>query len=130
MMTINDIRDELTKYNKETRIRVSNGAYIIDNFGSDRGNYYDMYLGFTLNKDKTTINSVDDLLKLLNKAVKIGTMYGYKGGDFDITGDTNVTIGEEGIPGRYIHDIIFRNETVYLVVGEYRFVELWHAEEN
>ena len=57
-------------------------------------------------------------------------MYGYKGGDFDITGDTNVTIGEEGIPGRYIHDIIFRNETVYLVVGEYRFVELWHAEEN
>ena len=70
MMTINDIRDELIKYNKETRIRVSNGTYIIDNFGSDRGNYYDMYLGFTLNKDKTTINSVDDLLKLLNKAVK------------------------------------------------------------
>ena len=130
MMTINDIRDELIKYNKETRVRVSNGAYIIDNFGSDRDNYYDMYLGFTLNKDKTTINSVDDLLRLLSKAVKIGVMGSYKGGDFDITGDTNVTIGEEGIPGRYIHDIIFRNETVYLVVGEYRFVELWHAEED
>ena len=129
-MNIDDIRNELIGYNKEIPVRISNGNYIKDEFGSDKGKYHDMYLGFVLNKAESTINTVQDLLELLNKAVKVGVIKNHKGESFSVAGYTCVTIGEEGIPGRHIHDIVYLNDTVYLVVGEYKFTELWHVNEK
>lgn len=126
-MILGDILQELKEHDVNMPVRVSDGFYIRDEFGSDRGDYYSMYLGYSYKKDESyTIKTVGELIGLLECAKKQGTMVGYKGGDFDIDDWTSVTMGSYGLSGYDICDTVIKNETFYLVVGEYRFVEKWH----
>lgn len=63
--------------------------YFDGTFGSDRGDYANMYLGYT---EEPTTFTVQNLIDLLNKAKEQGEMYGYKGGTFSIDNDTLLTI--------------------------------------
>lgn len=67
--------------------------YFDGTFDSDRGDYANMYLGYTY---EPTTFSVQNLIDLLNKAKEQGTMEGYKGGTFTINDDTLLTIAEYG----------------------------------
>lgn len=67
--------------------------YFDKTFDSDRGDYANMYLGFTYEETQTT---VQDLIDLLNKAKEQGEMEGYKGGTFPINDNTLLTIAEYG----------------------------------
>ena len=80
------IARRISKYDKKQ-------MYFDKSFGSDRGDYANMYLGYTYEPTKTT---VQDLIDILNNAKKQGTMYGYKGGEFDIDDSTLLTIAEYG----------------------------------
>lgn len=67
--------------------------YFDGTFGSDRGDYAKLYLGYTFEENKFLVK---DLISLLNKAKKQGAMVGYKGGVFDINDRTLITIAEYG----------------------------------
>ena len=67
--------------------------YFDGTFDSDRGDYANMYLGFTY---EPTIFTIQNLIDLLNKAKEQGTMEGYKGGTFAINDNTLLTIAEYG----------------------------------
>lgn len=67
--------------------------YFDKTYGSDRGDYAKMYLGFTFEETTTT---VQDLIDLLLNAKKEGEMIGYKGGIFNIDDNTLLTIAEYG----------------------------------
>lgn len=67
--------------------------YFDGTFDSDRGDYVNMYLGYTY---EPTIFTVQNLIDLLYKAKEQGTMQGYKGGTFEINDNTLLTIAEYG----------------------------------
>ena len=67
--------------------------YFDGTFDSDRGDYANMYLGYT---ETPTIFKVEDLIDLLNKAKQQGIMEGYKGGIFRINDRTLLTIARYG----------------------------------
>ncbi|WP_368263117.1 hypothetical protein [Clostridium disporicum] len=126
-MILGDISQELKQVDIKMPIRVSDGTYIRKEFGSDRGDYHEMYLGFDMtNESEKTIKTVGELINLLEEAKKQGKMIGYKGGEYKIHDWTTVTIGSYGISGREIWDVVVKNGTFYLIVGEYKFVEEWH----
>lgn len=126
-MTLGDILEALKENDVNMSIRISDGTYVRNEFGSDRGSYYNMYLGYNMTQEKDdTVKTVGELINLLERAKKQGTMVGYKGGDFDIDNWTTVTIGSYGLSGNEICDTIIKNETFYLVIGEYKFIEKWH----
>ncbi|MGV2640229.1 hypothetical protein GNF86_02070 [Clostridium perfringens] len=120
-MMLGDILEELDKFEENTKVKISDGSYIRDEFGSDRGDYYDMYIGRSENKDK--INTIKELKDLFYKALKKGVMTGYKGGEFDIDDSTFVRIGCYGCSGDLITNIVEREEIVYLVFE--RPMEVW-----
>ena len=120
-MMLGDILVKLDKFEEDTRVRISDGGYIRDEFGSDRGDYYNMYIGRSENKDK--INTVKELKDLFNRALKQGVMTGYKGGEFHIEDDTFVRIGCYGCSGDSITNIAERDGIVYLVFE--RPMEVW-----
>lgn len=126
-MILGDISQELKQVDIKMPIRVSDGTYIRKEFCSDRGDYHEMYLGFDMtNESEKTIKTVGELINLLEEAKKQGKMIGYKGGEYKIHDWTTVTIGSYGISGREIWDVVVKNGTFYLIVGEYKFVEEWH----
>ena len=126
-MFIEDILQRLGEVDASLPIRVSDGTYVRNEFGSDRGNYYDMYIGYnTLSDKEDTIKTVGGMIDLLERAKKKGVMTGYKGGTYEINEWTSVTIGTEGLSGNEVCDTIIKNDAFYLVVGKYEFVELWH----
>lgn len=90
--------------------------YFDKSFDSDRGDYANMYLGFTYEETKTT---VQDLIDLLNTAKEQGEMVGYKGGIFPINDNTLLTIAEygfsEGIRPTYfeLKDNVVIMHTIY-----------------
>lgn len=67
--------------------------YFDGTFDSDRGDYANMYLGYTY---EPTTFTVQNLIDLLYKAKEQGTMEGYKGGTFAINDNTLLTIAEYG----------------------------------
>lgn len=67
--------------------------YFDGTFDSDRGDYANMYIGYTY---EPTIFTVQNLIDLLHKAKEQGTMEGYKGGTFAINDNTLLTIAEYG----------------------------------
>lgn len=125
-MTLGDILEVLKESDVNMPIRISDGTYVRDEFGSDRGSYYNMYIGYNMQQKDDTIKTVGELIDLLERAKKQGTMVGYKGGDFDIDDWTTVTIGSYGLSGNEVYDTAIKNGTFYLVVGEYKFIEKWH----
>ena len=84
-------------------MRDSEGHYIYHSFGSDRGDYTNIYLSVMDDDDKLeVIETVEDLISLLYNALYHGIMSGYKGGLFNITEDTVVTLGGWGYIGNEI----------------------------
>ena len=63
--------------------------YFDGTFGSDRGDYANMYLGY---KEEPTTFTVQNLIDLLKTAKAEKTMEGYKGGTFLINDETLLTI--------------------------------------
>ncbi len=114
-MYIENILKSLIKFDDNTQVRVSDGSYILNEFGSDRGDYYDMYIGYTEEVNENTISNVKELKELFERALKQGVMIGYKGGEFDIHNYTCVTIGCYGCSGSYISDVKENDGVVYLV---------------
>lgn len=126
-MTIEDILIKLNNYSDNTKIRISDGTYLISEYGSDRGDYSDMYIGYTRNKDsKNILNTVGELKKLINQALSFGRMTGYKGGEFDIDNSTFVRIGAYGFSGSYISDIRQIDDVIYVVYEEVITREVWN----
>lgn len=102
-MRIGQALEELEKLPKNAEVKISmewqqpyydnKQMYFDKTYGSDRGDYAKMYLGFTFEE---TITTVQDLIDLLLNAKKEGEMIGYKGGVFKINDDTLLTIAEYG----------------------------------
>ena len=72
---------------------VGKQMYLTGDFGSDRGDYAKLYLEYTFEPRKFT---VEQLIDTLERAKKQGTMEGYKGGTFPIENKTLLTIAEYG----------------------------------
>lgn len=125
-MFIGDILEKLNEFENDKIIKISDGKYLINEFGSDRGNYCDMYVGTTSNVDhKEIIKTVMDFKMLLERALEVGTMIGYKGGDYDIDECTDVTLGQYGCSGDSISDIRLIDNTVYVVYEVIIRQEVW-----
>lgn len=122
-MNIEEIKNKIKLFNDNTKIKVSNGEYLSGNFGSDRGDYENMYL--STSKDEKDIKTVLDFKNLIEKALKQKNMIGYKGGDFIIDDYTTVTIGEHGIGGLPITDIRQVNDIVYIIYSQIVYQEIW-----
>lgn len=85
-----------------------------------------MFIGTTpVAEDKDIIKTVEDFRKLLEKALDVGTMIGYKGCNYDIDYDTNVTLGQYGCSGDSISDIRLMDDTVYVVYEVVARQEVW-----
>lgn len=126
-MILGDILQELKENDVNMPIRISDGTYVRDEFGSDRGDYHNMYVGYNMQQeDENTIKTVGEMVNLLERAKIQGTMIGYKGGDYDIDDWTTVTIGTYGLSGDEVYDTAVKNGTFYLIVGEYKFIARWH----
>lgn len=125
-MTIQGIMEKLNNIKEDLEIKISDETYLTKKFGSDRGEYEDMYIGHTddsLNIE--TIHTVKELKELLDKALKIGVMRGYKGGEYVIDEYTQVTIGMYGCSGDNIDDIRVIDNVCYVVYGRYIYQEVW-----
>ena len=126
-MILGDILQELKENDVNMPIRISDGTYVRDEFGSDRGDYHNMYVGYNMRQeDENTIKTVGEMVNLLERAKIHGTMIGYKGGDYDIDDWTTVTVGIYGLSGDEVYDTTVKNGTFYLIVGEYKFIARWH----
>lgn len=126
-MILGDILQELKENDVNMPIRISDGTYVRDEFGSDRGDYHNMYVGYNMQQeDENTIKTVGEMVNLLERAKIQGTMIGYKGGDYDIDDWTTVTVGIYGLSGDEVYDTTVKNGTFYLIVGEYKFIARWH----
>lgn len=103
--SIAQLLDIINKFDscKPIRTNIPGCNYIEDTFGSDRGDYYNMYIEIC-DSDKYEMD-LYSFKELLHSALRVGSMYGYKGGEFDISMDTLVTLGSYGCCGRYILDI-------------------------
>lgn len=123
-MNIEEIKNKIQLFNDNTKIKVSNGEYLSGNFGSDRGDYENMYL--STSKDEKDIKTVLDFKNLIEKALKQENMISYKGGDFIIDNYTTVTIGEYGIGGLPITDIRQVNDIVYIIYSQIVYQEIWN----
>lgn len=112
--TIDQILEFLQELSSNKPIKTNIPYYenVANEYGSDRGNYQNLYLKLGSNADN--IDS-ETLINLLNNALDDGVMYGYKGGEFDIHEDTLVTLGSYGNVGKYIIDIKEEDDCVRLI---------------
>ncbi|MCA1021540.1 hypothetical protein [Halobacillus litoralis] len=102
-LSIGDLHGELSKYNDDREIIIDDGTFFDGEFDSYRGYYQDLALGFEW-KDQE-LNTVGSLKEMLEKALKIGGMHGYKGGNYRITPDTLVWLANYGSCGKMIVDL-------------------------
>lgn len=94
----------------------NDSLYLDGTFGSDRGDYSNMYLGYFIKHQSDYTKSTVKLLKdTLTKALKQGEMIGYKGGEFAIDEETIVTIGERGMSGHIICNVVVIDDVCYIV---------------
>lgn len=99
-MTIGQFMNVLKVLDKNTIIT----NVKLSDYGSDRGDYYDFYLGESENES----TKVGDILDLLTEKVVGKTFYGYKGGEFTMTEETEIRLGAYGSSGYSINGILFK----------------------
>jgi hypothetical protein len=91
----------------------------IKDFGSDRGNYYDFYIGYG-SEDVAVL----DLIALLERC--IGQEFeGYKGGDFLMQEDTAIKLSSYGNSGDDIDGILIScdyNDNVVIILKPTRIL--------
>ena len=112
-MTIKELLDKLKYIPTETDVRDCNGDFIYHNFGSDRDNYNNMYIS-VIEDESEIVETVSELIDLLYEALDYKVMNGYKGGQFEITKDTIVTLGGWGYIGDEILDVTYNDSLCIL----------------
>lgn len=101
------------KSNKPIRTNIPGCSCIERQYGCDRGNYYNLYIGLKENEDSAL--DVASLIELLEDALEIGRMQGYNSGNYPITNETLVTLATYGHLGKYITDIKEEDDHILLV---------------
>ena len=115
-LTIESMLDKLSQHDNSDTITFSNGEFLDGSFGSYRGYYEDLSIGYS-DKDQG-FNTVKDLKDILNKALDKGIMYGYKGGEFSIDEDTLVWLAGYSDLGDMIVGVAEVNGDVMIITKE------------
>jgi hypothetical protein len=118
-LTIGDMLTKLDQFNDDETVTYSNGAYFDGSFGSYRGYYEDMYLGF--DREDQGCNTVGHLKTALESALSHGEMTGYKGGEFSIEEDTLLWSASYGCIGDMVVDVLKLSDKVYVITKEDEF---------
>lgn len=115
-ISIRGLLYNLEFFDKNLKVFTSEGNSIENEFGSDRGDYYKMYIKKSYREKEETL-TVGDLINLLNNALEVGAMEGYKGGEFNINLDTIVRVtADESISGFDITSVVQHQDKVYLLL--------------
>lgn len=112
-LTVGEMIEKLNKYDDNREFKFTNGKYLNGSFGSYRGYYEDLYIGYT--EEDKGINTVRHLKEILNRALKEKVMFGYKGGEFPIILDTLVWLATYGDIGEMIVDILEIENQLYII---------------
>ena len=119
-MTIEQLIGCLEAFPKDTII----ANVGLDDYGSDRGDYYDFYIGEDYGKNKKNY-TVGEIIDVLNDSIdKI--FQGYKGGDFTMYSDTEVKLGSYGMCGSEIDGVIVKydySKGVYVEIKKVKYLE-------
>lgn len=115
-LTIGDMLSKLDQFNDDETVTFSNGAYFDGSFGSYRGYYEDMYLGF--DKENQGFNTVGDIKNALESALNKGEMMGYKGGEYSIDVDTLLWSASYGCCGDMVVDVLKLSDKIYVITKE------------
>lgn len=120
-LTIGELLKKIEKYEDGTPFKFTCDRFLDDEFDSYRGYYDDMYLGYS-DKDEG-YNTIGHLKRILEEALKQGTMVGYKGGDFSIDGGTLLWLSSYGMSsdGLMLVEVVEINGEVYIVTKEDSF---------
>jgi len=111
-MTIGELIDELNKYNDDDVVLNVD----IEDYGSDRGDYQDFYVGVA--DDGEGNCTVGSLVSLLWK-VQGESFTGYKGGEFLMDSDTVIRHNNYRCVGEQIIGVERCDEGVYLDTKSY-----------
>lgn len=115
-ITIGRMLKKLDQFQDDELFEFTNGKYFDGSYGSYRGYYEDLYLGYS-DEDQGK-NTIGDLKKTLRQALEDKVMFGYKGGDFVIDENTLVWLSTYGRCGDLIVDVIKLNNAIYVVTKE------------
>lgn len=115
-LTIGEMLKKLESFDDDEKVTFSDGKFFDGTYGSYRGNYEDLYIGWY--DEDHGFNTVGHLKESLNKALNDGGMTGYKGGEFGIYTDTLVWFATYGSCGDMIIDIQKINNEIYVITKE------------
>lgn len=93
--TLDDLRRALKKVNPDLRVEYAFGGLMPTGFGSYRGDYGNLALGFRELDGRTKAMTVAELIEECEEADG-QTYQGYKGGDFKMSGNTPVWVANYG----------------------------------
>lgn len=112
-MTIAEILNDLNYLSPHENLYVASGVYLDGTFGSYRGYYNDMAIGYSLTE--TGVCCVEDFEAILRNALAVGSMMSYKNGDYPITTDTKVWLAEENDLGEMLVAIRKIDGNAYII---------------
>jgi hypothetical protein len=117
-LTIGELLSKLNNFEDCQEITLSNGTYLDGDWGSYRGNYECLYIGY--DEMDTNQNLVFDLKDLLEEALRIGSiMDDYKVGNFPINLNTEVYLARYGELGEMVVDLREINGEIILITKDY-----------
>lgn len=126
-LTLNEFGQRMNRTNKEIYPKFLNGK-----FGSYRGYYKDLYVGYEINWSVLDCNrstsTVKDLKNTLHNALKEGVMFGYKGEEFPITMETNVWIASDSSDCSKLHIVGIGKWFDYVVVVLGEGEDMWSKD--
>lgn len=115
-LTVGSLLRKLDSLSADTEIMLSNGAHLNGEWGSYRGYYDDLALE-PAEDGGEFIYTAGTIKEMLNDALCIGEMTGYKGGTFFITEDTLLWLSSYGeASGNALVDFIDIQGQWYLIV--------------
>ncbi|MEO2202399.1 hypothetical protein ABGV42_01430 [Paenibacillus pabuli] len=115
-MTISEILNDLSYLSPHENLYVASGVYLDGSFGSYRGYYNDMAIGYSTTE--TGLFRVEDFETILRNALAAGSMMSYKNGDYPITPDTKVWLAEENDLGEMIVAIRRIDGNAYIITKQ------------
>ena len=115
-LTIGDMYTKLSQFDESEKVVFSNGDFFDGDFDSYRGYYEDLYIGRS-DKDEG-FDTVGQIKAALDKALDVGVMHGYKGGEFSISDNTLVWFSSYGDCGDMIVDVQKINGDIFIITKE------------
>jgi len=116
-LSIGQMLKKLEQFNDDARLFLSNDKFFTTEFGSYRGYYEDMYIGYS--DTDTGLNTVGGLRGILEAALAKGEMKGYKGGDFPIDHDTLLWMSSYGeVDGWALVDVVKVGDAIVVVAKD------------